>query len=256
MDTGCSPTENRGGKRSNAKYDELHQDVVEFMKTFAVRQPHYEGKRSTRQYLAPELNIEELYRLWCKKREFADTSITPSTSTSTPKKAAASLAFFKKIFYSKFNLGFGVPASDICSKCLEFDKKIADKIDIDENVVFKRWHLKKADKFYELMKKSRDTCDTLCLVFDMMQNQPVPKCGVGDEYYRRQLWCYNLAFVIYEPTMPKKNIFFYVWNESESGKGSSEVCSVLANCLQRLKKRVRKQLSKFGLVCRLMSWPK
>lgn len=35
------------------------------------------------------------------------------------------------------------------------------------------------------MAESRDTCDILTIVFDMQQNQAMPKVGIGEEYYKR-----------------------------------------------------------------------
>lgn len=229
VQNGTPPAEERGGKRRNATMMELRQKVVEFIKTLSVRDCHYSRSKSTRQYLPPELNIEKLYKMWKEKY-----STVLQRLERTP-----SLQFFKNIFHSRFNLGFGLPATDQCSLCKQLEIRIESN---DKEAKYElALHKLRAKKFHQLMKESRDRCDTVSLVFDMQQNQALPKTGIGEEYYKRQIWLYNLAFVIHEKHQRPSNIRFYTWGEQDTGRGCNEICSALMNCLHRLRKRVERR---------------
>lgn len=49
----------------------------------------------------------------------------------------------------------------------------------------------------------------------MQQNNPLPKLNVGEAYYVRQIWLYNLAIMNHDGTLDKHNIFFYTWTKEE-----------------------------------------
>lgn len=80
----------------------------------------------------------------------------------------------------------------------------------------------------------------MAVVFDLQQNHPLPKTSVGEAYYSRQLWLYNLGIVIHTGVQNRKNVYLYSWLESETGKGSDQVISALSDFLRQVKKRVRK----------------
>ncbi len=256
MNTGVSPDEKRGGRRTSVTFTKLREMAINFIKSLSVRNCHYSRSKSTRQYLPPELNMEKLYRMWLDQDR--------SSMDRTP-----SLSFFKNVFYKNFNLGFGVPGTDRCSACAAYEKQINSGENVAElklqyklvkkpaaesmdeflmgecvKVIFvsySRLHRIKAAKFHQMVRESKEKCDTLTVIFDMQQNQPLPKTGLNDEYYRRQLWFYNLAFIIHEEEQSIKNVRFYTWGEYDAGKGSNEVCSALLNFLSRLQARIRRR---------------
>lgn len=43
----------------------------------------------------------------------------------------------------------------------------------------------------------------------MMQTQPIPKLSVTDVFYSRQVWIYNLTFVISDSNQDKENCILY-----------------------------------------------
>lgn len=63
----------------------------------------------------------------------------------------------------------------------------------------------------------------------MEQNQPLPKLRVGEVFYARQIWVYNLTFVLMQETQDATNTFVYTWTEDQSGRSSNEVVSALHN---------------------------
>jgi len=91
------------------------------------------------------------------------------------------------------------------------------------------------------MKESRQCKYTLTVAFNMQKNLPLPQTNVTETYYSRQLWLYNLTFVVHVGSLKHvqspQNVFSYIWTESDSGKGSNKVCSCLANFLRRIKQR-------------------
>lgn len=147
------------------------------------------------------------------------------------------------VFSQNFNLGFGKPRVDICLKCVELKNKIQNKIELEESRTALKLHRIRAKKFCAVLEESRRKRDTLTVVFDMQQNQPLPRINIGEAYYKRQLWLYNLAFVIHQRNrhQPKRAVRFYTWLESDSGKGSNEVCSTLMDFLRRVSKNAARR---------------
>ena len=85
----------------------------------------------------------------------------------------------------------------------------------------------RGNKFYKLMAKKKDT-HTLVLSFDLMQNQALPKSCIGEAYYARQVWLYNILGIVEhkasgDPHSPgeqnRDDIHFYTWGEEEMAEG-------------------------------------
>lgn len=195
-----------------------------FIDKLVCRESHYGRGKSTRQYLPPELSIGKLYKMWCEER--GDRSVSKLTR-------------FVRTFNENYNLGFGSPRVDVCSFCIEM-KELERKNDKEARIKL-QLHLRRAEKFYSQLREAKNTCDVLCVAFDIQQNQPLPKVSVTEAFYSRQLWIYNAGFVIHEPTQNPKNVFLYTWNEWETGRGSNEVTSALNNLLHRLQTRANKR---------------
>lgn len=120
-------------------------------------------------------------------------------------------------------------------------EKIAASERNHDDVLQYKLHVRKAVKFYDLLKESRRRCDTLAVTFDMQQNMPLPKTNVTEAYYKRQIWLYNLAFVIHDYDQNPRKVRFYTWTENQSGKGSNEVGSALAHFLKKLTRLASKR---------------
>ena len=137
--------------------------------------------------------------------------------------------------------------------CESFKIKIAAKgPNVDEEKLQYKLHKRQATKFYDLLKESKRTCDALTVVFDMQQNQPLPKTNVTEAYYKRQLWIYNLAFVIHDGRKNRRKDRFYTWTKNQTGKGSNEVTSALVHFLKKLTKLGRRRkFKRLHLFCDL-----
>ncbi len=230
-ETGEVNTERRGGSRQTEVQKECTESIIAFIKKQKVVEGHYNRAKSSRQYLSHDLNVSKLYRIWLAERRADEKPITKPTK-------------FADIFYEKFNLGFGQPKTDVCSTCktLAVKSKEGTEEVRKENKLLLDLHTIRWKKFYKLLEDARCKRDTLAIVFDLQQTQPLPRTNVSEAFYRRQLWVYNLAVVIHSHTkkQPKNNVFLYTWLESQSGRGSNEVTSILQNALHKLKNRIRK----------------
>lgn len=210
------PKERRGGNRDK----EISDLIKTHIKAYKCRESHYARKKTCRSYLPPTLNINLMWKQYCG---------------SHSKTQSCLLAKFKKIFYSDFNLGFGNPHTDTCSTCKKFEVLIKQTKDLDKRGDLRtqlKLHKLRAKKFYQLMKE--ESPNVIKIIFDMQQNQPLPKLSVGEVFFTRQVWLYNLTVMIHTSKQEKKYISHYVWLETESGRGANEVASCVQHFLKQL----------------------
>ena len=121
----------------------------------------------------------------------------------------------RKIFCTEYNIGFGQPRSDTCSKCDELKILLdtASEVNIREKACKDlEMHHRKAEKGYSVLRdesmaakkswsgKARSFDNTHCTVnatdmytFDFEQNLPLPTLTHSDVFYCRQLWVYNFG---------------------------------------------------------------
>lgn len=102
-------------------------------------------------------------------------------------------SYFFKTFCNNFNIGFGSPASDVCSLCFSLKSKMqqykAEKKPVASIMTDLRIHRLRAKQFTKFMKE--DDINTISYCFDMQQVQPLPKLPIGESFYLRQLSFYN-----------------------------------------------------------------
>lgn len=225
-DNGKRFVERRGGSRKTYSDEEVDASITEWIKNYKCRESHYGRGKSVRSYLPPTLTISKMWRSWKNAR-------------SENGEKLASISKFKKIFYSRFNLGFGNPRQDVCSFCEQLRMKIrieSDSTKLQQLITEFRLHKRKAKSFYSLMNESLPNTLTVC--FDMQQNQPLPKLSVGEVFYSRQVWLYNLTIMKHEAEQKKENIHFYTWLETQAGRGANEISSAVMDYLTLLDKEL------------------
>lgn len=183
------PVENRGGDHRSHKYTRIQESVHTFMSKLKCDEPHYcRSQTSVRKYLPSELNIRKLYKMY--KNSFPGPYAKES--------------YFRKIFNTQYNLGFGSPQTDICSTCLQLNEKIKLETDPQKKqnlMIEKRVHTLRAKAFFSLLKTAED--GVLILSYDCQKNMPLPKLPDQSCYYSRQLYLYN--FTIVEGTSESSN---------------------------------------------------
>jgi hypothetical protein len=63
--------------------------------------------------------------------------------------------YFRNIFNTKYNLGFGTPRVDVCSTCLQLEerlKHVGPGVEKQQLITEKRVHKLRAKGFYEALK--------------------------------------------------------------------------------------------------------
>lgn len=217
IEAGVSLKDRRGGDKVSYKSHDKKQKIIEFIGNLKGRESHYNRSKSKRIYLAPELSIAKLHKMY-------------NSQCNNPTDHC-SLTMFKVIFRTKFNIGFSSPASDSCAFCTRMRHKI--KIEKDANkkndlMIQLRIHQKRANAFYKLTKQT--PLESLSFCFDMQQVQPLPKTPINDAFYAQQISFYIFCCV----DMKAKQPTFFTWTEEMAGRGSVEVASALLEYLNSL----------------------
>ena len=157
-----------------------------------------------------------------------------------------SYSLYYSVFSKDFDLGFGHPATDACSDCAKYKLKITDpnltqtekKMETASFIL----HRRRARVFYDLLGRVAEDHVTVC--FDMMQNMVLPKTPIGQAYYSRQLYMYQLGVVVHhgeKSLQTNDNVHLYMWQENESRKDSNMIASALSDCLKvRLQDKISK----------------
>ncbi|GLV39541.1 hypothetical protein CBL_20445 [Carabus blaptoides fortunei] len=216
MQQGEEIKENRGGDHRSKVYREKKNAVIEFIGNLKGKESHYNRRKSERIYLASELNVTKLYRMY---------------NSSAPSRLQVKKTFFAQIFATKFNIGFGTPATDVCSFCYQLKNriKLAKSEREKSNFMIKRtMHKKSAKQFHLMMNKGPENCLSFC--FDLQQVQVLPKVPIQEAFYATQLALYNFCITDLQTRTPK----FYTWLETQAGRGSIEIGSSLYDFLNKV----------------------
>lgn len=221
LDTGLLPVENRGGNRNKPEhYKEKTQCVKQFIEKLKCTEVHYCRGKSNRQYLPCDLSIRKLLEMYNNQA---------SNNSMKVKRT-----FFRNIFCTQYNIGFGAPATDVCSRCCELTEKIKREKCNDAKqalLVQKRLHKLKAKAFFDKLRE--ESPDMVTFSFDCQKNLVNPKIQDQIAYYSRQLYTYNFSVVKgnSHSKLLKDNVFTYTWMEHEFHKGSNEIASAVFHTL-------------------------
>nr|CAH7743754.1 unnamed protein product [Callosobruchus chinensis] len=104
--------ENRGGDTRTSKFLEKLNAVKSFISQLQGNESHYGRNKSRRIYVSSEYNISVLWQLYNK---------------NSPDSLKVNYKYFSRVFNKYFNIGFGSPATDICSYCVRTQTKIGMK---------------------------------------------------------------------------------------------------------------------------------
>ena len=191
--------------RPNRLPAETREEVQNHIRSFPSESSHYSrAKNANRRYLAPTLTINSMYRLYAK--QCIDDKKQPVSST-----------MYRQIFTTDFNLGFGSPRSDTCSRC-----EVISETEELEN------HKQMANAAFECQRLDRAQARSgscVFITFDMEKTLPLPKLNVGEAFYLRQLWLYNTGIHLIQ--QKGERAFFHIWTEDEGRRGVTEVGSSL-----------------------------
>lgn len=205
---------------NNKLSDEKTNEIVSHINSFPRYVSHYKRETSTAEYLNPELNLAQMYKLfkevWNKKYPGA---VPPSRSS------------YDKIF-KKMGLKIKPLKSDTCKTCDKFAHQIAVAKNTSELEVAKKNHWDRAAALKEQMNhdfetgKSDSRVQGIC--YDLQKVFGLPKASSNVFYYTRNLNVYNLG--IHDARTNKG--YFHVWVENEAGRGAQEIASCLIKYLE------------------------
>ena len=189
------PPKDRRGQHTNRPHkltDEMVQKIRDHISSFRGRQPHYSQDKTRRLYLSEDLNIKEMFNMF--QIIYPDSKISYET--------------YRTIFNNDFNIAFGYPRTDTCSKCDELKMRI-DLIAKDnlmnpdlqaklkELETERDLHQRKAETFHRRKRESRikaiNDSTFEAIAFDYQRNLNVPINSINGFYYRRKLSLLSLA---------------------------------------------------------------
>lgn len=225
--------EKRGGFKKHEEFKAKKESVMTFINSLQCIESHYCRGHSCRKYLSSELNIKKLWKMYS------------SNENNIPVKES----YFRMIFNTQYNLGFGSPRTDVCSTCLQLTEKIKrtnDEKTKQELRAMKRVHKLRASAFTELLQDKNE--EKLMLSFDCQKNLPLPKIPDQITYYSHQIYLHNFTVVKGNSKSPltHENVTAYCWTENQFSKGSNTIASCILDTLNSI------DLSKFRTI-RLIS---
>lgn len=94
------PSEKRGGDRKSTLFDSRKKSVMAFINNFKG----LESKEDDKTYLPSELNVKKMWQMY---------------NISAEESNRVGEWYFRNIFNTKFNISFGLPRTDDCSKSEE-----------------------------------------------------------------------------------------------------------------------------------------
>lgn len=103
INQGEAPKEKRGGDHMSTKSVAKRKKVEDFIGQLRGQESHYNRSKSKRIYLPSYLNISKLHIKMYNEKVDAQYKVT--------------YLMFRKVFVTKFNIGFSSPASDCCGQC-------------------------------------------------------------------------------------------------------------------------------------------
>jgi hypothetical protein len=190
----------RPNKLSDARRDLVHEHI----NMFPAQSSHYSRHHNpNRLYLDATLSINSMYTdyvSWIQAKDHIPVS-----------------AFmYRTIFCEDFNFGFGSPRSDTCSRCETLKDEMQSR------------HKEEASAAFDVQKQDRLAAkngDSLFITFDLQKTLPLPKLAVGEAFYLRKLWLYNVG--VHLVSEHQEGAFFQLWTESEGKRGVKEIASSL-----------------------------
>nr|CAH7734043.1 unnamed protein product [Callosobruchus chinensis]CAH7744959.1 unnamed protein product [Callosobruchus chinensis]CAH7757061.1 unnamed protein product [Callosobruchus chinensis]CAH7763913.1 unnamed protein product [Callosobruchus chinensis] len=207
--------ENRGGDTRTSKFLEKLNAVKSFISQLQGNESHYGRNKSRRIYVSSEYNISVLWQLYNK---------------NSPDSLKVNYKYFSRVFNKYFNIGFGSPATDICSYCVRTQTKIGISKSSSEKQKLStelKVHKFRASQFYKLMKAEEPNTISYC--FDLQQVQVLPKIPIQEAFYAQQLSLYFFCITKVNCQKP----IFYTWMEHQAGRGATEISSAIIDFLKK-----------------------
>lgn len=231
---GVIQPERRGGRHEMLKENDakLRASALEHIQKFPRMESHFCRQSTSREYLHPDLTVKKMYHFYQ-----TDNINQPHCSYHT----------YRRVFKS-LNLSFHHPKKDQCSLCLSYrqaDEK--RKLELEDayntHIAEKISVRRKKEEAKETSKLSPSVLTAA--VFDLQQVIQLPISKESALFYRRRLSAFN--FTIYN--IGDKECFCFLWDETISKRGASEISTCVARYLNELDTRGIKEVRLFADGC-------
>ena len=200
---------------------------------FPARESHYSRSHNVhKKYLDASLTVSKMHQMFIEGNPDLKNKVK--------------YWLYYRIFTEEYNISFGFPRSDVCDKCEYYMAKIkASEAEGNNDETAKlqalhEEHIIAADQFNIQLKAAKHAGqhqkNIAVIAMDYQKNLPLPKTGVCQEFYRRQLWIHNFCTtdcISNQSTM-------YLYAEHFAGKGPNEVISCLDDCLNNMSPEIEK----------------
>ena len=207
-------TDKRGKNISNQLNQSTMDHVKAHIKSFPTVLPHYVRRNSARKYLDAALSLSKMYNLY--ELDCDEKNINPCC-----------IGTYSNIFKT-FNIGFHRPKKDQCTKCRTYDSlnNISEDVKKEHE---KHLQNKQGAREARDSDKIRAKTDPLfaSFNFDKQAVLNTPQLPHQPVFYKRKLSVYNVT--TYD--VATKDGHCYTWDESNGGRGSNEIASILYNHL-------------------------
>ncbi|XP_060531652.1 uncharacterized protein LOC132705208 [Cylas formicarius] len=180
-ETETSPFDMRGrhANRGNKLDGAIVAKIDDHIKSFPKKESHYSSKLIT--YLDASLNITKMYELF--------------TNENPDLKTHVKYEYYLRHFQENYGYRFGRSQVDVCSTCEDLNAKIksttlnetAKRCAVADLMIHKRQASKFYKKFQEIKEICKERNDVGAIVFDYMQNLPLPLMPVQEMFYLRKL---------------------------------------------------------------------
>lgn len=235
-ETGVIEKDHRGGRRvPDINRDSILRNSVEqHILRFPKVESHYCRQSSSRQYLHEDLSLPKMYDMYIKAQQSSENF------------KLASFALYRKVFKS-MNLSFHRPKKDQCGICRTYRGSTEEnKLPLESKY---KLHIEEKNKIREIKEVCKNEgkvdASVFCGCFDLQQVIYLPICNDSAIYYKSRLSVFNLT--IYNIVTRKCCCF--VWNETDSRRGSSEISSCLYKMLQLYDEAKVKKVNLFADGC-------
>lgn len=201
-------------KKYNSTSEENKNHIKNHVDSFPRVESHYCRKDTQKQYLASDLNLSIMYRLY--RDEYCEqNNIIPVSDF-----------VYRGMFHGYGPaLSFFIPKKDQCSKCNTYNST-ENKIALHDE-----WEMHKLRERQAMNMKAEDKKKAIenkglnfrSITFDLQAILSIPFASDNQIYYKQKLNVYNFTIM----NASKNDGFYFLWDETNGKKGSNEIGSCL-----------------------------
>jgi len=192
---------------------EVKAAIFEHIESFPVMASHYARKKTSRQYLSCDLNLQKMFEMYEKDVVSRDSAMKVDVST------------YRKIFNTEYKLSFHRPKEDLCLLCFKYlhaSQETKTAMEGEMQMHLKNKELAREQKEHDKKRAARDS-EFKSFTFDLEAVLYSPCSDVSSYHYSRKFCTYN--FTVYDQENHDGTCF--LWHETEGKRGSDEIGTCL-----------------------------